>query len=171
MNSRSHKGDPNRRLNMPKESEFEYHEFDVVKEYWNKYRIEDGTILRFKTVLVIVRTPKGVLFTQGAPAQMLTHDVAGVIPAPELYGTPDTHIYHLDELERSVAKPDLKFDTISEDWNEYYFSGTDLTMSLKPAIISIDLTSKFNNGGEPIYFVRAQPLVKVRARRTQPPSS
>lgn len=150
---------------MPKESEFEYHEFDVVKEYWNKYRIEDGTILLFKTVLIIVRTPKGVLFTKGAQAQMSTQDCVGVIPTPELYGTPDTHVYHLDELERSVTKPDLKFTTIREDWNEYYFSGGDLILSLKPAIISIDLTSKFNNGGEPVYFVRAQPLVKVRTRK------
>jgi len=42
-----------------------------------------------------------------------------VFSPPELKGIPSTKAYSPQELESSVEKEDLEFETIKEDWNEY----------------------------------------------------
>lgn len=70
-----------------------------------------------------------------------------VFSPPELKGIPSTKAYSPQELESSVEKEDLEFETIKEDWNEYALEdGTKL--HVKPILTLISSTNKYDSHGE-----------------------
>ncbi|MGC8848998.1 MAG: hypothetical protein ACP5QI_00795, partial [Candidatus Bathyarchaeia archaeon] len=66
--------------------ELEYLEFDVVKEDWTKYKLEDGAILKSKFILGTVLKKKGVEGEYSLNGETVTF---AVVPK-ELWGPPST---------------------------------------------------------------------------------
>jgi transposase len=121
------------------------------KEIWNKYELKDNSFLKVKIVLTgIKKVRSGHSIDQ--PAQYSFDFQQLVVVLSNEIGTPDTKAYSPQELQSSIIKDDIRFNTITQDWNEYVIDdGTHI--KLQPMIMKVAKISKFNNKGDPIYWV------------------
>jgi hypothetical protein len=136
-----------------KTDELEELDFEIVREPWNKYKLEDGSILRLKNAAI--KTFKSSKFDQfGKPIYSMggTTLLTATVPK-ELLGTPseDEHVSPEDIVG------ELKFTTICEDWCEYKLSDGTL-LRHKTVVTKIYKTKKFNKYREPIYWCSWQVL-------------
>jgi len=129
--------------------------FEVKKEIWNEYKLDDGTIMKIKCVLVKIFKIKG----KEEVYNINSNDVIGIIAPDNLLGEPSEIKYSQKELVESIVEDDIDFKTIKEDWNEYMLSDGKL-LKLKSVPTKIAKTNKFDSLGEPIYLVQTQPMAK-----------
>jgi hypothetical protein len=128
-------------------------DFDILKENWNKYKTEDGSILKIKNPTIKVfktaeRDSRGNPIYRIAGISM----VVSIVP-DSLKSNPsqDETVYPSDVLD------ELKFTVISEDWSEYKLSDG-IIFRVKTVVNKISRTKKFNEYGEPIYWINWQVL-------------
>jgi len=149
--------------------DFVFVSFEAAREGWNSYKLEDGSILKTRFVLINVimeknfkqkiekaRTEKGI----GLGVGFSSNNVIGVEASIELRGEPSTKACSLDELRASVVKEDMDFDIIKETWNVYKLE-EGIVMKARSSPITISRTSKFDSHGLPIYLVDFTADVKV----------
>jgi hypothetical protein len=118
------------------------------KEIWSYYDLDDGTILKIKTILISVYDAGADL--QGNPSiNLQTANVIGV--------TPQT-----DTFEPLDEKKDLQFkEKYDNPWNEYTLDN-DYILMLKPTITQVDRTGKYDLRGIPLYIIQSQVAAKVK---------
>lgn len=134
-----------------------YSDFKTLKEDWSEYKLEDGSIVRVKHILLkVIKEDSG--FAMNATTTVV------VFSPPELKGVPSTEPYTPQELESSVERENLKFETIKENWNEYELEDK-TKLHIKPVLTVISSTNKYDSHGEPIYLTQVQALTKKIARR------
>jgi hypothetical protein len=127
-------------------------DFTVVREDWCRYDLANNSILKVKIILTKVFRVQG---TYSADFQHV------VVVLTNERGTPDTHIYSASELQSSIVQDDIRFTTISQDWNEYVTDdGT--RIKIQPMIMKVSKTSKFDARGEPQYWVEVQGTVQAK---------
>jgi hypothetical protein len=149
--------------------DFVFVDFEAVREGWNRYKLEDGSILKTKFVLISAimeknfkeimeraKTEKGLKMGFG----FQSHNVIGVEASVELRGQPDTKTYPLEELRSSIVNEDIDFEVITETWNVYKLENG-IVIKVRNAPISVSRTSKFDSRGLPIYLVDSTADVKV----------
>lgn len=136
-------------------------EFEVEKEVWNRYRLEDNTILKAKFVLINIFAEKDfedkirkAKTEKGAKVgfEFQSTNVVGVIVPPNLLGEPSNQHYSPQELEASVVKDEMDFETITESWNVYRLNGG-IILKVRNSPIRIRRTNKFDSRGMPIYLI------------------
>jgi hypothetical protein len=143
--------------------DYEYCDFDTIKEDWNEYEIEDGTTLRVKFVMVkIVRTKiPGV--SDGYNYAFNSNNVVGVHSTK--IRKPETRKYHPEELKKSVIKTDMKYKVKKEVWNKYRIKKDKTEISVKLVITDIQKTDKYDEYGDPHYLILTQPVFKATPPR------
>jgi hypothetical protein len=145
-------------------SDFQFADFKVIREEWNKYKLADGAILKMKFVLVSVmmekslemlvkeaREAKGAKVGIGIAIQ--SNNVMGIEAPKELRGPPGGQ-YSPKELQDFVIERDIDFEVIAEKRNEYKLSNG-ITIKVKSSPFEISKTSKYDPQGLPIYTVRS----------------
>ena len=132
-------------------------DFDVVREPWNKYELQDGSILKIKVVLTkVIKRVVG----QDLTYDFETQNIIVTLVLDDLKGQPDTKSYSLQELQTAIVKDYIRYNTISEEWNEYVTDdGT--RIRIKATLTSVARTSKYNKNGEPIYLVEVGAMAQV----------
>jgi len=156
-------------LKKVKESlDFIYADFEVVRERWNKYKLEDNSILKTKFVLINVilektldeavkefetfiekgKKPKGVEMGIGFQSR----NIMGIEAPRRLRGEPSSKKYKTKELRASIIKDDLDFEVLEETWNSYKLKNG-ITLKIRNSPINVSRTSKFDIRGTPIYVV------------------
>ena len=138
---------------MSEIQKYGYLDFKILKEGWNEYKLENGSIVRVKHVLLKVIKEEPNLSVNATT-------VVAVFSPPELKGIPSTKAYTPQELESSIEGENLKFETIKEDWNLYEL-GNKIKLHIKPVLTLISSTNKYDSRGEPIYLTQLQALTKV----------
>jgi hypothetical protein len=131
-------------------------DFETIKEHFDKYKLNDGSILKTKFVLVKVKreqpSPTG--------AQQLTYssqNVLGIIAKKTLLRTPS----EFSPNPPNIVEDDIRFEHIgNEQWNEYKLSDN-RTLYIKLAVVKVSRTDRYDSLGCPIYLVNAQPLLKL----------
>lgn len=71
-----------------------------------------------------------------------------------------------NQLNVKIIEEDIPFETIRDNFSVYNMSNG-MTISIKPVIAQIDKTRFFKPTGEPIYFVRQTPLIKIKKKKEQ----
>jgi hypothetical protein len=150
--------------------DFEYVDFIVVREAWNRYRLEDKAILKTKFVLINVFAERNYLEKlkkakaekgkAGFAFKVQSSNVVGVEIPPSLLGEPSAEGYTFQELESSIAKEDIDFEAISETWNVYKLA-SEVEMKVRNSPVRVRRTSKFDSHGVPIYLVDFSADIKV----------
>lgn len=126
-------------------------DFDVVREPWNKYELADGSYIKSKYVLMKVKKVgpdeqgKASLDVGGQPL-IVSYNVP-----KELRGSPSTELYSPEQILKAVES-EVRYNTISEDWNEYLLEDT-TRIRVKITVSRVLRTKLFNRDGEPIYHV------------------
>ncbi len=95
-------------------------DFEVVKEPWNKYQLDDNAILKVKLVLTLLRR-KELLRPDGSVEKIVgfsfdSQNVTTVQSVPEsLKGSPSTESYDPKQLESSIVQDDIGYTTLAEE--------------------------------------------------------
>lgn len=133
-------------------------DFDVIRETWNKYELNDNTIIKTKYVLTkLTKILKDKKVNYAIGGQTITV----ILPAVESRGPPDTTQYTGDDYKKAIIQDDVKYNTIAEEWYEYIVDdGTKL--KLKMTVTGISKTSKFDKNGEPVYIVNSAFIINVK---------
>lgn len=128
-------------------------DFEIIKELWNKYLLEDGSIVRLKNPPIkIFKTDK--TDTLGTPIYRVGGItlISSIVPK-ELKSTPSED----QTLVPADIISELKFSIINEDWCEYKLTDG-VIFRLKSVVNKIVKTKKYNQYGEPIYWCTWQVL-------------
>ena len=139
--------------------DFEYCDFDTIKEDWNRYKIQDGTELKIKFVLIKVVRKKIPGTTDGYNYGFNNNVVVGV-HSPKKH-EPSERIYSVTELKDSIIESDMEYTTIKEVWNKYVLKKDKTELKVKLAITDIKKTDKYNEYGDPHFFISTQPIIKA----------
>lgn len=155
---------------------YEEVDFEVEKEVWNVYELEDGkhrVTLRMRTILTkllkprfiepetppLVGIPKNM---SGVPQnvrkdeyQMSFQNIVVVANCPsELMGTPSPPI-PLNELNQLPAE-EVNFNAFNEEWNIYEIPESGLKLKIKLVVSSINKPrDAFDQLGYPMYMVQS----------------
>lgn len=133
-------------------------DFDVLKEDWNRYKLKDGTMLKVKTpVMKIFKSEEeGPL---GYPnLRVGTRLLAVTTAVPEkLKDEPSED----QEIRKEDITEEVKIvGRLKEEWHEYK-THDGWKILVKPVVIKVFKTNKFNDDREPIYNVTVQSLFNV----------
>ena len=138
---------------MTEKDEREEIDFVIVSEPWNKYKLEDGTLLRLKNP-VIKTNKSSKLDDLGYPIYGIVGStlISAMVPK-ELRGKPSED----EHVESADITNELKFEVACEEWCEYKLSDG-FTLRSKTIVTKVFRTKKFNKYGEPIYWCSWQVL-------------
>ncbi|MCH7649440.1 MAG: hypothetical protein IIA83_12655 [Thaumarchaeota archaeon] len=134
-------------------------DFDVVREPWQKYELNDNTII--KTKFVLTKLFKKIK-EDNKPAYTIDGQNITVVLAPqEVKGQPDSKKYTPQEYQKSIIQEDVKYNTISDEWYEYIVDdGTRIRM--KATITGIHKTDKFDTNGDRVYLINHNALLQIK---------
>lgn len=133
-------------------------DFDIVKEPWNQYEIQDGSILKIRTVLMKVeRALEDKQFKFNMDTQNLTVIHAG----SGLKGNPNPKPVSNSEIEKTIEKPNMRYNTIAQEFNEYALD--DGTMiKIYTNVTNISRSALKNSSGDPVYLIMSSNQVDIR---------
>ncbi len=133
-------------------------DFEIIKEPWNKYQISDNSILKTRTILKkIERITDGEKISYNIDAQTLTVIYAD----PSLKGPPNPKKITNEELMKSMDKQDMRYDTLSQEFNEYHLDdGSRLKVFTNVTGIS-RFTIK-DVKGDPVYSVNSSNTIEMK---------
>lgn len=144
---------------------YDYLDFETIKENWNLYVLEDETIIKFKIVLLkIIPTVAPVQVQVQIPGQgqvqaqsiaFNTANLMTILSTKEAKGTPSS-----PDTEMKIEKKDIPFKILTEEWNEYKLEDGKI-LKMKPTIVQIAKAAHYDQHGEPNYLVQSQPLIKL----------
>lgn len=136
--------------------DYEYLDFETIKEDWNEYEIEDSTKLRIKFVMVKILRKK---ISEGYDYRFNSNNVIS-IHSPKIR-PPGEKRYTPKELVNSIIKTDMTFKPIKEVWNKYLIKKDKSEIMAKIVIARIQKTDKYDEYGDPYYNIQAQPVFKA----------
>jgi hypothetical protein len=144
-------------------------DFEINREGWSLYRIEDGTLLRARFILtgVLMEGKLEEMVEQLKPGQkpklglLLRSRRIFTAESPlELRGKPDSKTYTTEELKSSITNEDMDFETLKEIWNLYKLENR-ITLKARLSTVTINKTSNFERAGMPIYTIDSNVDVKI----------
>lgn len=130
---------------------YDYIDFNVIKENWCLYELEDETIVKFKFILMKIIP----IDSKGNDLAFNTATVLAVLTQKGQRGNPS-----LPDAVLNIEKKDLPFKVLSEEWNEYKLEDGRI-LKMKPSIVEISKGSTYDQYGEPSYLVQSQPIIKI----------
>ncbi len=140
----------------------EYEDFEIEKEGWNIYRLNDGTLLKLRQVLLTLKLDP----SNQSMMPNISNLLMGVMPAPSLKGEPSPQQYSPEELSNSIVERNMKYETLLETPSEYKTkSGLNLMLRLSEVVVS--RTNKFDSTGYPVYLVNTQLQIQVEQQAGQ----
>lgn len=149
-------------------SVLDYHfvDFDVIREDWNRYKLEDGAIIKTKFVLINVMMEKTMkeLISEAKTKKkkkseklmgvaIQSKNVVGAEVPKKLRGSPSSP-YTPQELQASIIHKDVDFEVIKERRSEYKLKNG-MTIKVKSSPFTISKTNKFDSQGLPLYIVNS----------------
>ena len=135
--------------------DYEYLDFDIVEEGWNEYKIQDGTQLHIKFVMIKILRKK---ISGGWDFKFNSYNVTGIHSST--IREPAKNKYLPKELSDSIIELDMEYKTIGEVWNKYLIKKDKSQIWVKIAITNIQKADKYDEYGDPIYNIKAQPIFK-----------
>jgi hypothetical protein len=129
-------------------------DFNIEREEWSIYNLEDGNRIRARVILVSIRTPrippqKGDLIAPETNVQIKVDSPLnrrgpkGSAATPEEVSDPKGH----GGIEVHVLNS-------NEPWNEYQLVGSEIKMRVKLVLNRIfRIRDRYDNVGDPVYVV------------------
>ena len=135
-----------------------YIDFEVIKEAWNKYELQDGTKLKVRTILqeVWVEKTNGGLIHRTSISQIQTW-----LCDPKVQGKPDTTVYTKEQIQKHIEVQKCPYTTLQYEPSEYLLDdGTQLMIHSN--LLGIARTSLYHNTGDRIYLPDSNIHVNVQ---------
>jgi hypothetical protein len=146
---------------MSKIEDYGFADFDIIREGFSEYSLEDGTIIRVRAILLKV-------IKNGTEMRLNEKTFAASFSPQEMKGQPTLKVPLEDiaKIENAIKKENLDYETVKEEWNEYKLSSGEL-MSVRAILVSASLTDMYDENGDPIYGVQIQTIHKVTKKHVK----
>lgn len=129
-------------------------DFEILKENFNVYELEDDSIIKTKFILSFIIKTNERLPDGRNKYSFSNNNIISVFSPIDIRGKSDKN-YPVSELEKYIVEKNLKFRQISDGgWNEYKTKKS--ILRIRNRVKSIDKTSKFDSKGYPSYIVRSE---------------
>lgn len=134
-------------------------DFDVIREDWHVYELEDNSIIRTKNVLMTV-IDEGPADEKEAGAPGLRKigfgvKLLNVVHSPKHLRGRKGKVWSTSELEKSIVKHNLKFRQI-KDGGKAKYETKKMEIIVLTRVNQVDKTSKFDQNRNPAYIVRIE---------------
>ena len=139
-----------------RQTELEELEFEIVTERWNRYRLDDGALIRARAIALKVFKPKGkeVECISSGDMQTAMQNFVVVSPPDRLKGAPNPEPPSPDEALKSMNPEERRILESEEDWNIYRIRGESVGFKVKIVVIGISrIPNKWDQRGDPFYVV------------------
>ena len=137
-------------------------DFEVIKERWGKYTLDDGSVLKVRFILTNIKT-----WNENGEKKYTANNqvIQTVLSAEHLIGEPTKATFTPEALQKNIEKDDLSYEQLETPVNEYILDdGTKL--KLFPQVIKVSRSSLKNNLGEPIYMVTTNVTINYNPPKT-----
>ena len=134
-----------------------YVDFEVIKESWNKYSLQDGTKFKVRSILQSVWTEKVDGKTKHN-VEVAQHQVW--LCDPSVQGNPDTRQYAPEQLGENIEVKRCLYTTIQYESSEYMLDDG-FRIVMHDTLDNIARTSLFNAVGDRIYIVTSTGQLNV----------
>jgi hypothetical protein len=131
--------------------------FEPLEEKWNTYVLEDGTVIRARSILVKVFAPRNAYryLSTGSSIKLKTFPVFAVTAPPTLRGKPSIEPPTLEELQNPAKFGEaVKIMHHDEQFNVYKIVSTGEVFKTK--MVASDLAirlRRYDEEGQPLYVV------------------
>ncbi len=134
-----------------------YLDFEVIKESWNKYSLQDGTKLKSRAMLKSVWTEE----VDGTTKHNVEIDQQQVcLCDPSVQGEPSTMSYPKEQLEGGIDVKNCRYTTLQYEPSEYLLDdGTKILLHV--SLLNIARTRFFDHVGNRIYLTDATGQMNV----------
>jgi len=136
-------------------------EFDIIREVWSSYDLEDGTILRCRTILTKVMGPKTIPKEGPVALRFAFHQINTVTARPENRGPPNPNPLPIQQL-MELHKEEVEVVTEREAWNVYRLRGVNEPKGLKTKSVVASVfrvPGQYDQEGNPQYIINSTTLV------------
>lgn len=134
-----------------------YLDFEIIKESWNKYSLQDGTKLKIRTILISVSADQ----TDGVTKHNAEIDTRQVwLCDPSVQGTPDSNQYTPKQLEENIEVKRCPYTTLQYEPSEYELDDGSRII-FHNTLVNIARTRLFNAVGDRIYLATATAQMNV----------
>jgi len=139
-------------IDVPKD--YDYIGFRCLDDVWNEYILDDKTIIKIKTVILKI-------IDRGNDEHSLNETNLIITYSPsQLRGRPSAEKLSIPELATAEDTTDIGFKESVGQWIRYELENG-LKIDLKPMLISVSRTNKFDSHGEPVYLIQTHTLHKI----------
>ena len=143
-------------------------DFNVVKEFWDVYDLNDGTKLKNRVILTGVKKlninsidiDNDGKSNKSNEYEFDFQSIQSFIFSEKSKGNPHTNTYKKQELDASYTI-EVPYSAVSEKWNEYTVNDDGTKLKLKSTVTDVKKSNIFLQNGDPIYNVRIKILSKV----------
>ncbi len=136
--------------NLPFDPDYEVFSFEVLKEPWNEYDLEDGALVRARLIILKIFKMKN---SPGNQYDVNSTNMFTIITNPKMRGRP-TPLLQNDELMK-LPRLTVKAENSREDWNEYLIKKTNQVFKARLILTeAYKIPGRFDPLGEPIYMIR-----------------
>jgi len=133
--------------------DFEVLEFEVLEEDWNKYELEDYTLIKARLIPTRIERPKRGPAAQVSISATPIFSVFAQKRGPRGETPPQ-------ETWQTLEKIPVKIITSSEPWNKYRIPKTGDVIQVKLIVSEVfRVKDKFDNFGEPFYILTHSQVV------------
>jgi hypothetical protein len=127
--------------------------FDTLSEGWSTYKTKDDVQIKMR--IIVTRIVLADVKEDGTGRIALGFNLLFAVTAPpQLKGLPSTQPITPEQIASSIVEPDVPYDTVREDWNEYDAEG--VKVGVKPIATIIAKSKLFDAEGNPVYNVNYQ---------------
>lgn len=134
-------------------------DFDVIRENWHMYELEDGSVIRTKNVLMSIIDAGPSDENEASAVGMRKYGfgarLLNVILSPKHLRGPKGKTLPVSELEKLTVQRNLKFRQI-KDGGRAEYETKNSKISISTRVKQVDKTSKFDQNGMPAYIVRTE---------------
>lgn len=132
--------------------------FEPIHEGWSIYKTKDDVTIKMR--LVVLRVILADVNEAGnAQLALGSNLLFAVVAPPKLKGTPNKETITQQQTLDSIIEPEVPFETVKEEWNDYNVEG--IKLGVKPVATVIAKTSLFDGNGDPVYNVNYQSVVRA----------
>ncbi len=124
-------------------------DFEVLKESWGKYQLDDQSILKIKFILTDVKISQNLGKTNYDTS---LQNIQVIYPAEHLIGKPNKSVFSNELLKNNIEKDDVSLNTLIAPANEYFLDNR-TKIKIFPQVIKASRTSLKNRFGFPIYLI------------------
>ena len=136
--------------------DFEVVEFEPIEEHWNKYELQNHTVVRGR--IIVTRFARNSHAPDPTQFAISTQNIFVVDAPPESRGTP-TPPLTMEEIANPQGVP-VPVLTSNEVWNKYRILQNGLVLKVKMVLDeAVRIQDKFDNDGMPQYVFRSSPLM------------